>query len=98
MFTYEEDVIAELSEPTQSDAGTDVSKPQNPQINGGEMINAESQSSSDSKEKVKDFLLHQSAPIAAASAKFSPHLGAKIVWKNEKCKFYEYFFVSRNKS
>ena len=41
-----EDVIAELSEPAQSDAATDASKPQVPDENGGELINAEAQVSS----------------------------------------------------
>ena len=34
------------------------------------------------EQKVKDFLLHQSAPIAAASAKSSPYSAAKIDEKN----------------
>lgn len=42
----DEDVIAELSEPAQSDAASDASKPQAPDINGGEPINAEAQTSS----------------------------------------------------
>ena len=41
-----EDVIADLSEPDQSDAAADVSKPQTPGENGGETINAETQASS----------------------------------------------------
>ena len=46
-----EDVIADLSEPDQSDAVADVSKPQIPDKNGREPINAETQaSSSDGKD------------------------------------------------
>ena len=41
-----EDVIADLSEPSQSDAATDVSKPQTPDKNGKEPINADTQASS----------------------------------------------------
>lgn len=41
-----EDVIADLSEPDQSDAVADVSKPQIPDKNGREPINAETQASS----------------------------------------------------
>ena len=41
-----EDVIADLREPGQSDAATDVSKPQTPNENGRKPINAETQASS----------------------------------------------------
>ena len=41
-----EDVIADLREPDQSDAVADVSKPQTPDENGKEPINAETQTSS----------------------------------------------------
>lgn len=41
-----EEVIADLSEPSQPDAAADVSKPQAPYKNGGESINAETQDSS----------------------------------------------------
>ena len=41
-----EDVIADLREPGQSDAAADVSKPQIPNENGRESINAETQASS----------------------------------------------------
>ena len=42
----DEDVIADLCEPGQSDAAADVSKPQTPDDNGGEPINAKTQTSS----------------------------------------------------
>jgi len=42
----DEDVIADLREPGQSDAAADVSKPQTPNDNGGEPINAKTQTSS----------------------------------------------------
>ena len=45
-----EEVIAELSEPTQSDAATDTSKPQNPQIDGREKINTKAHPFSDGKD------------------------------------------------
>ncbi len=41
-----EEIIGELSEPTQSEATLDVSKPQNPQQGGEEVINTETQKSS----------------------------------------------------
>ena len=47
---YEEDVIADLREPGQSDAVSDVSKPQAPNDNGREPINAKTQTSSSESE------------------------------------------------
>lgn len=49
-----EDVIADLSEPGQSDAATDVSKPQTPDKNGKESINAETQASSSMSKGTKN--------------------------------------------
>lgn len=51
--TGEADVIAELSEPAQSDAA-DASKPQAPNENGGESINAETQTSSSAGKDAKN--------------------------------------------
>lgn len=44
------DVIADLSELSQSDADSNVSKPQTPTNNGKELINAETQQSSENKD------------------------------------------------
>jgi hypothetical protein len=47
-------VIADLSEPGQSDAAADASKPQVPNENGGELINAETQAPSSEGKDTKN--------------------------------------------
>ena len=50
-----EEVIADLSEPSQSAAATDASEPQVPYENGGERINAETQELSSEGKDTKNF-------------------------------------------
>jgi len=54
-----EDVIADLREPDQSDAAADASKPQTPDENGGEPINAEAQTSSSEGKDTKKINTNQ---------------------------------------
>lgn len=68
-----EEVIADLSEPDRSDAAADASKPQVPDENGGELINAEAQlpSSGGKVTKNNDTLQEKTEKSSDEAPKFS---------------------------